>query len=103
VPSGVAEGVRTIHVGSYPEGVSSDGTHVWVTNQLEETVSEIPIGSIPLPRASIASPASGGIYAQDALVTTRFSCTDGDRESKDGQTGTASISYTVVAEDVHRQ
>ena len=24
--------IRTIHVGAEPEGVSSDGTHVWVTN-----------------------------------------------------------------------
>ena len=33
VSSAAAEGViRTIHVGSLPAGVSSDGTHVWVTN-----------------------------------------------------------------------
>ncbi len=32
-------------VGSYPESVSSDGTHVWVTNVGEGTVSEIEASS----------------------------------------------------------
>jgi YVTN family beta-propeller protein len=50
--------IRTIPVGSDPVGVSSDGTHVWVTNYDEDTVSEIqassgtvirtiPVGSYP--------------------------------------------------------
>ena len=50
--------IRTIHVGSDPYGVSSDGTHVWVANSYEATVSEIeassgtvirtiPVGSYP--------------------------------------------------------
>jgi YVTN family beta-propeller protein len=50
--------IRTIPVGSYPDGVSSDGTHVWVANATEDTVSEIeassgtvirtiPVGSYP--------------------------------------------------------
>jgi YVTN family beta-propeller protein len=33
--------VNTITVGSDPDGVSSDGTHVWVTNYNGGTVSEI--------------------------------------------------------------
>ena len=33
--------VNTIPVGSDPEGVSSDGTHVWVANDGDGTVSEI--------------------------------------------------------------
>ena len=33
--------VKTIKVGSHPVGVSSDGTHVWVTNYDDGTVSEI--------------------------------------------------------------
>ncbi len=37
--------IRTIPVGSYPGGVSSDGTHVWVTNVGEDTVSEIEASS----------------------------------------------------------
>jgi hypothetical protein len=122
--------INTIHVGIGPYGVSSDGTHVWVTNSGEDTVSEIPTSYSPQPKASIESPASGGSYLQGALVTTTFSCTEGEggpglesctdsnggsgtsgtletstlgshtytvtAKSKDGQTATASISYTVV-------
>jgi YVTN family beta-propeller protein len=36
-----SEVINTINVGVYPSGVSSDGTHVWVTNYAEDTVSEI--------------------------------------------------------------
>ena len=36
-----AEPISTITVGSEPTGVSSDGTHVWVTNAGWDTVSEI--------------------------------------------------------------
>ncbi len=46
VSSAAAEGViRTIPVGSNPWGVSSDGTHVWVANRNEATVSEIDASS----------------------------------------------------------
>src|SRR5271166_2460620 len=40
------ENPRTIKVGSRPGGVSSDGTHVWVTHELlEGTVSDIEASS----------------------------------------------------------
>jgi YVTN family beta-propeller protein len=121
--------INTIPVGSHPAGVSSDGTHVWVANLDENTVSEI--STSPAPKASIESPATGGSYLVGAVVTTKFSCTEGEggpglesctdshggsgtsgtletstlgphtytvtAKSKDGQTGTASISYTVEA------
>ena len=40
-----AEVIRTIRVGLYPDAVSSDGTHVWVANSGEHTVSEIEASS----------------------------------------------------------
>ena len=59
VSSAAAEGViRTIPVGSYPTGVSSDGTHVWVTNDnskgsVSEIVASSGTGTCPAPgRAS---------------------------------------------------
>jgi YVTN family beta-propeller protein len=129
--------VNTIPVGTGPEGVSSDGTHVWVTNIAAAyyggsgTVSEIPTSYALPPKASIESPVSGGTYQQGEVVTTEFSCSEGEdgpgiesctdsnggsgttgtletstlgshtytvtAKSEDGQTGTASISYTVIA------
>ena len=40
-----AEVIRTIHVGNAPEGVSSYGGDVWVSNAFENTVSEIEASS----------------------------------------------------------
>ncbi|MGH9917841.1 MAG: YncE family protein, partial [Nitrososphaerales archaeon] len=41
IEAATGEVINTIKVGSEPFGVSSDGTHVWVTNLKEGTVSEI--------------------------------------------------------------
>ena len=37
--------INTIKTGGFPAGVSSDGNHVWVTNALEDEVSEIKASS----------------------------------------------------------
>jgi YVTN family beta-propeller protein len=122
--------INAIPVGHHPAGLSSDGTHVWVPNIDDNTVSEIPTSYSPPPKASIESPANGRTYAQGAIITTKFSCTEREgglglesctdsngasgtsgvletstlgphtytvtAKSKNGQTGTASISYTIV-------
>ena len=114
--------------------MSSDGTHVWVANSAKTRSARFRPATIPPPKASIESPASGGTYLQGAVVTTKFSCTEGEggpglesctdsnggsgtsgvletstlgphtytvtAKSKDGETGTASISYTVVVAPV---
>ena len=33
--------VKTIAVGTEPDGISSDGTHVWVANAISDTVTEL--------------------------------------------------------------
>jgi YVTN family beta-propeller protein len=94
------------------------------------SISYTVVVAVP-PKASIESPASGGGYLVGAVVTTKFSCTEGEAgpglesctdshggsgtsgvletstlgshtytvtaKSKNGQTGTTSISYTVGA------
>ena len=41
LPASAAAVVQTIPVGTAPYGVSSDGTHVWVANQGDATVTEL--------------------------------------------------------------
>jgi YVTN family beta-propeller protein len=95
--------IATIPVGSDPSGVSSDGTHVWVTNYDENTVSEIPTSYISPPKASIEAPASAGTYLQGAIVTTRFSCTEGEDATglesctdSNGGSGTSGVLETSI-------
>ncbi len=69
VPASAATVVQTIAVGSDPIVVSSDGTHVWVANAGDNTVSELDAstGSVvqtspwaPFPKASRrTAPTSG--------------------------------------------
>jgi YVTN family beta-propeller protein len=64
--AGAEEGViRTIPVGEEPQGVSSDGTHVWVAIRGEKTVSEIEASSgtvirtIPVGKEPVAVSSDG--------------------------------------------
>jgi YVTN family beta-propeller protein len=128
------------HGGSGTSGVldtSTLGPHTYtVTAKSKDgqtgtaSISYTVVVALP-PKASIESPASGGSYLVGAVVTTKFSCTEGEggsglesctdsnggsgtsgvletstlgphtytvtAKSKDGQTDTASISYTVGA------
>ncbi len=66
--------ISTIPLGirSAPYGVSSDGTHVWVTNwgEDEDTVSEIQIGAGPTPTITSLSPQAGPIAGGTPVVVT---------------------------------
>ena len=61
VSAGASAVVKTIPVGYNPQGVSSDGTHVWVANDASHTVSEIDaasgtvVNTIKLPTVSDGS------------------------------------------------
>jgi YVTN family beta-propeller protein len=69
VSSAAAPGViRTIHVGRYPSGVSSDGTHVWVTNSLSNTVSEIKASSGTVIRTIHVGSGPGGVSSDGTHV-----------------------------------
>ena len=67
--------VQTIGVGSRPDGISSDGTHVWVSNSGDGTVSELAIKFVitttSLPNAH--SSPWGPVQLQVANVGTSAS------------------------------
>jgi YVTN family beta-propeller protein len=110
--------IRTIHAGGQPIAASSDGIHVWVANFQDDTVSEIPTSYTFPPKVSIESPASG-TYQQGAVVTTRFSCTEGEGgpavescTDSNGASGTSGVletstlgphTYTVTAKSTDGQ
>jgi DNA-binding beta-propeller fold protein YncE len=52
--------VQTLDVGDAPTFISSDGTHVWVVNSNDNTVSEISIAAQP-PKINSFSPSSGPV------------------------------------------
>jgi hypothetical protein len=63
--------VNTIPVGSGPDCVSSDGTHVWVANYCDGTVREIQItASTPTPKVSVTD-NTPGVSAGGDLIFTR--------------------------------
>jgi YVTN family beta-propeller protein len=62
------EDVHTIHVGKDPYGVSSDGTHVWVANNGEGTVSEIEASSGTVIRTIPVGPGPYGVSSDGTHV-----------------------------------
>ena len=62
--------VQTFPVGLEPYGVSSDGTHVWVTNVEDNTVSEIGTGAalgFAITTSSLPSATPGVAYGPVTL------------------------------------
>lgn len=94
--------VNTITGGNAPDGMSSDGTHVWVTNAGDGTVSEIEIG--PSAPDIVAAPAK---LTRSTSTTLEFTSeTDGAQFecSLDGSTFSACPSpqtYSDLADGPH--
>ena len=86
VSSAAAEGIRTIPVGSYPIAVSSDGTHVWVGNYGEATVSEIEASSGEVIRTIKVGSGPEGVssYGGDVWVTNSGEGTVSEIEASSG-------------------
>ena len=83
-----AEGIRTIPVGSYPLGVSSDGTHVWVTNPyVYNTVSEIDASSGEVIRTITVGNVPAGVSSDGThvWVTNAFESTVSEIDASSGE------------------
>ena len=79
--------VKTITVGSAPEGVSSDGTHVWVANLGGGTVSEIDASTGTVVKTITVGSEPEGVSSDGTHVWVANS--NGDRVSEiDASTGT---------------
>ena len=74
--------VNTLLVGKNPYGVSSDGTHVWVTNRSDGTVSEIEASSGAVLR-TIETRATAGVDNAHAHGVIED---DGHRDRRPGST-----------------
>ena len=60
--------VQTIAVGNVPGGVSSDGTHVWVANGGDNTVSELDASTGALVQTIAVGSSPGGISSDGTHV-----------------------------------
>ena len=56
VPASAGTVLRTINVGNAPSDISSDGTHVWVDNQIDNTVTELDASDGSVVRTIIGPP-----------------------------------------------
>ena len=86
--------VKTITVGSAPEGVSSDGTHVWVANFGGDTVSEIDASTGTVVKTITVGSEPEGVSSDGAHVWVANS-NGGTVSEIDGSTGTVVNTITV--------
>ena len=96
-PASAASVVQTIHVGTteYPADVSSDGTHVWVTNtnsvDFSGTVAEFDASTGALVRTIPVGPQPGSVSSDGTHVwvssTPIFSPFNGTVIELDASTG----------------
>jgi YVTN family beta-propeller protein len=86
VSSAAARVINTIGVGAFPDGVSADGTHVWVTNSNEDTVSEIEASSGEVINTIGVGKAPAGVSADGThiWVANHFEDTVSEIEASTG-------------------
>ncbi len=86
--------IKTIPVGEYPLGVSSDGTHVWVANEHSFTVSEIDASTGTVVNTIPCCGVLGDAFGEDAPAAVSSDGThvwvtdDGTVSEIDASTGT---------------
>jgi YVTN family beta-propeller protein len=71
-PAAATEVVRTVSVGEHPNGVSFDGTHVWVVNSGSDTVSDIDASTGTVERTiGVADPSYVSSDGSHVWVTSK--------------------------------
>lgn len=86
--------INTIPVGTHPYGVSSDGTHVWVANVDDGTVSEIAASTGTVVKTITVGSGPHGVSSDGTHVwVTNYG--DGTVSEIDSSTGTVVKTITV--------
>ena len=93
VPVSAATVVGTIPVGNAPAGVSSDGTHVWVTNGNDNTVTELSASTGGILQTIDVEDPQG--ISSDRTHVWVANATDGTVTELSASTGTVIQTITV--------
>ncbi|HTQ67167.1 MAG TPA: YncE family protein [Solirubrobacteraceae bacterium] len=88
-----AQTINTIAVGEEPSSVSSDGTHVWVTNSFDGTVSEIQASTGTVIHTITVGTEPGGVSSNG---TTVWVANYGSDTVSEIQVSTAKVIHTLA-------
>jgi YVTN family beta-propeller protein len=100
--------IGTIHVGTFPRGVSSDGSHVWVANYGGEAVSEIEASSGTVIRTIKVGSYPVGVSSDGTHVWVANSGEEGTVSEIEASSGTVirtihvgSFPFAVSSDGTH--